>query len=414
MIMSSASTWARAAISGTTPPYAACSSICESTILDRIFPGPASGRSTTAAAVSSQVVSMPSTSIPNSIHALFATWLFPFLRYPVEQFISVWDRVGTWSNWLDLRGHRVPSTVLRIGTRGSPLALAQARLVRDALGAAHGLDGERIALEVIRTTGDMIRDRPLTDAGGKGLFTKEIEEALVRGTVDLAVHSAKDMQTELPAVLVIAAALPREDPRDVFISLKSTSLRDLPRGAVIGSASLRRQSLVKHLRPDLSVVTFRGNVETRLRKLEEGAVDATLLALAGLKRLGLEKQATAVFSVDEFLPAVGQGIIAIEARADDTHTRALLASIDHAATRTALAVERAFLAVLDGSCRTPIAGYARIDGGGVSFRGLIARPNGSEVLQCERRGGVADAAALGADAGRELKARAGENFFAPA
>jgi len=307
----------------------------------------------------------------------------------------------------------VPSTVLRIGTRGSPLALAQARLVRDALGAAHGLDGERIALEVIRTTGDMIRDRPLTDAGGKGLFTKEIEEALVRGTVDLAVHSAKDMPTELPAGLVIAAALPREDPRDVFISRKSTSLRDLPRGAVIGSASLRRQALVKHLRPDLSVVTFRGNVETRLRKLEEGAVDATLLALAGLKRLGLEKQATAVFSVDEFLPAVGQGIIAIEARADDTHTRALLASIDHAATRTALAVERAFLAVLDGSCRTPIAGYARIDGGGVSFRGLIARPNGSEVLQCERRSSVADAAALGADAGRELKARAGENFFAP-
>lgn len=307
----------------------------------------------------------------------------------------------------------MPSTVLRIGTRGSPLALAQARLLRQRLSAAHGLDDERVLLEVIRTTGDMIRDRPLTDAGGKGLFTKEIEEALARGAIDLAVHSAKDMPTELPAGLVIAAVLPREDPRDVFISRKAKSLPELPRGAVVGTASLRRQALVKHLRSDLSVVTFRGNVETRLRKLEDGAVDATLLALAGLKRLGLDKQATALLPVDEFLPAVGQGIIAIEARADDARTRALLAAIDHADTATALAVERAFLAALDGSCRTPIAGHARVDAGQINFRGLIARPNGTEVLQCERRGSVADALALGADAGRELKARAGENFFAP-
>ena len=307
----------------------------------------------------------------------------------------------------------MPSTVLRIGTRGSPLALAQARLLRQRLSAAHGLDDERVLLEVIRTTGDMIRDRPLTDAGGKGLFTKEIEEALACGAIDLAVHSAKDMPTELPAGLVIAAVLPREDPRDVFISRKAKSLPELPRGAVVGTASLRRQALVKHLRSDLSVVTFRGNVETRLRKLEDGAVDATLLALAGLKRLGLDKQATALLPVDEFLPAVGQGIIAIEARADDARTRALLAAIDHADTATALAVERAFLAALDGSCRTPIAGHARVDAGQINFRGLIARPNGTEVLQCERRGSVADALALGADAGRELKARAGENFFAP-
>ena len=307
----------------------------------------------------------------------------------------------------------MPSTVLRIGTRGSPLALAQARLLRQRLSAAHGLDDERVLLEVIRTTGDMIRDRPLTDAGGKGLFTKEIEEALARGAIDLAVHSAKDMPTELPAGLVITAVLPREDPRDVFISRKAKSLPELPRGAVVGTASLRRQALVKHLRSDLSVVTFRGNVETRLRKLEDGAVDATLLALAGLKRLGLDKQATALLPVDEFLPAVGQGIIAIEARADDARTRALLAAIDHADTATALAVERAFLAALDGSCRTPIAGHARVDAGQINFRGLIARPNGTEVLQCERRGSVADALALGADAGRELKARAGENFFAP-
>jgi hydroxymethylbilane synthase len=207
--------------------------------------------------------------------------------------------------------------------------------------------------------------------------------------------------------------LPREDPRDVFISRKAASLRELPRGAVLGTASLRRQALVKHLRPDLSVVNFRGNVETRLRKLDEGTVDATLLALAGLKRLGLDQQATAVLSVDEFLPAVGQGIIAIEARADDARTRALLAAIDHADSATALATERAFLAALDGSCRTPIAGHASVAAGLVNFRGLIARPNGGEVLQCERRGAAADAAALGSDAGRELKARAGEDFFAP-
>src|SRR5262249_52892755 len=252
----------------------------------------------------------------------------------------------------------------------SPLALAQARLVRDRLIAAHGLDGECIALDVIRTTGDMIRDRPLTEAGGKGLFTKEIEEAPARRAIALAVHSPKDIPTELPAGLVIAAVLPREDPRDVFISRKAKSLPELPRGAVIGTASLRRQALVKHLRPDVSVVTFRGNVETRLRKLEDGVVDATLLALAGLKRLGLGKEATAVLSVDEFLPAVGQGIIAIEARAGDARTRTLLADIDHAETATALAAERAFLAALDGSCRTPIAGHARVDAGQINFRGL--------------------------------------------
>ena len=285
--------------------------------------------------------------------------------------------------------------------------------MRERLAVAHRLAAATITLEAIHTTGDTIRDQPLADAGGKGLFTKEIEEALLAGAVELAVHSAKDMPTFLPAGLAIAAVLPREDPRDVFISRKALSLRELARGAIMGTASLRRQALVKHLRGDVSVVTFRGNVETRLRKLDEGAVDATLLALAGLKRLGLEKEATAVLSVDEFLPAVGQGIIAIEARADDARARALLAAIDHADTASALAAERAFLAALDGSCRTPIAGHARVDGGAVHFRGLIARPNGSEVLQCERRGSGADAARLGADAGRRLKARAGEDFFAP-
>ncbi len=305
------------------------------------------------------------------------------------------------------------SVALRIGTRGSPLALAQAAMVRGHLAEAHGLAPERIEVRVIRTTGDAIRDRPLSELGGKGLFTKEIEEALTAGDVDLAVHSAKDMPTVLPAGLIIAAVLPREDPRDVFICRKATSLRELPAGSVVGTASLRRQALVKRLRPDLAVVPFRGNVETRLRKLDAGEVDATLLALAGLKRLGLADAATATLSSDEFIPAVGQGIIAIEARENDATTRSLLAALDHADSMTALVTERAFLTVLDGSCRTPIAGHATIAGGRVRFRGLIAKPDGSACFETEREGAVSDAAALGADAGTELKRRAGPNFFAP-
>ena len=305
------------------------------------------------------------------------------------------------------------AVVLRIGTRGSPLALAQARQVRERIAAAHGLDAERIALDAIRTTGDMIRDRPLAEAGGKGLFTKEIEEALLAGRIDLAVHSAKDLPTALPAGLAIAAVLPREDARDVFISRQAKSLRELPRGASVGTASLRRQALVKHRRPDLAVRTLRGNVETRLRKLDAGEVDATLLALAGLKRLGLAAAATAVLPIDEFLPAVGQGIIAIEARGDDQRTLELIEPVNHTDTAIALAAERAFLAVLDGSCRTPIAGYAVVSAGSLVFRGLIARPDGSAVLETERRGAAADAVELGADGGRELKARAGAGFFDP-
>jgi hydroxymethylbilane synthase len=298
------------------------------------------------------------------------------------------------------------SAVLRIGTRGSPLALAQARQVRALFAQAHGLDPERIALEIIRTTGDVIRDRPLSEVGGKGLFTKEIEEALIAGTIDLAVHSAKDMPTVLPVGLVIAAALVREDPRDVFISRKAKSLYELPRGAVIGTASLRRQAQVLRLRADLKVVPFRGNVETRIRKLDAGEVDATLLALAGLKRLGLAEASTAILPVDEFLPAVGQGIIALETRADDARTRGLLSAINHADSATALACERAFLAVLDGSCRTPIAGHAVIAGSRLQFRGLVAQPDGSASVETSRNGDVSEAVALGADAGAELKARA--------
>jgi hydroxymethylbilane synthase len=302
--------------------------------------------------------------------------------------------------------------VLRIGTRGSPLALAQARELRARIAAVHGLAQDAVALEPIRTTGDMIRDRPLAEAGGKGLFTKEIEEALLAGRIDLAVHSAKDMPTVLPAGLVIAAVLPREDARDVFISRKAASLRELLPGARLGTASLRRQALARRLRPDLAVTSLRGNVETRLRKLDAGEVDATLLALAGLKRLGLAAAATAVLPVEEFLPAVGQGVIAVEARGDDRRTLALLAAIDHADTATALAAERAFLAVLDGSCRTPIAGHAVVRAGRLDFRGLIAKPDGSAVLETAREGAAGDAACLGADAGGELKARAGADFFA--
>jgi hydroxymethylbilane synthase len=297
---------------------------------------------------------------------------------------------------------------IRIGTRGSPLALAQARMTRDAL-AAQGA-GE-IEIVTIRTSGDRIQDRPLSEAGGKGLFTKEIEEALLGGSIDLAVHSAKDMPTALPDGLMLAACLPREDVRDAFISGSAKSLRELPHGAVVGTASLRRQAMVRRLRPDISTAVLRGNVETRLRKLEAGEVDATLLALAGLKRLGLADKATALLDAQEFLPAVGQGAITIEAREDDARTRELLAKIDHADTSVALACERAFLAVLDGSCRTPIAGHAVLDGDTISFRGMILRPDGSEAFETSRTGHRRDAVALGADAGAELKGRAPPDFF---
>jgi hydroxymethylbilane synthase len=304
------------------------------------------------------------------------------------------------------------STFLRIGTRGSPLALAQARQVRERLASAHGIDPERIVLEVIRTTGDKIQDRPLAEAGGKGLFAKEIEEALLAGTIDLAVHSAKDLPTILPDGLSIAAYLPREDARDAFISRKAVSLEELPRGAVVGTSSPRRRAMVKRLRPDVEVVSLRGNVETRLRKLEAGEVDATLLALAGLKRLGLADSATALLDVETFPPAVGQGAIAIEARVDNARIDDLLASIADAATGIALAAERAFLAVLDGSCRTPIAGHAVVKDGQLRFHGLIIAPDGSAAFETRRSGPAAEAAALGADAGTELKRRAPADFFA--
>jgi hydroxymethylbilane synthase len=303
-------------------------------------------------------------------------------------------------------------TILRLGTRGSPLALTQARMVRQALAAAHGFEPEKIEIVTIRTSGDRVQDRPLAEVGGKGLFTKEIEEALIAGSIDFAVHSSKDMPTVLPDGLLLSAFMPREDPRDAFISRKAKSIDTLPNGATVGTASLRRQAMVKRLRPDLVVVPLRGNVETRLRKLDEGVADATLLAIAGLKRLGLAEAATAVLDAETFLPAVGQGAIGIETRTNDIKTRDLLASINHADTAHALAAERAFLAVLDGSCRTPIAGHATVANEKIRFRGMIVKPDGSEWFETLREGDVRDAEKLGADAGAELKRHAGPDFFA--
>jgi len=304
-----------------------------------------------------------------------------------------------------------PSQTLRIGSRGSPLALAQARELRERLSAACGLAPDAVEIRVIKTTGDVIQDRPLSEVGGKGLFTKEIEQALIDNAIDLAVHSSKDMPTVLPPGLILAATLPREDVRDAFVSKKAKSLTDLPTGATVGTASLRRQALVKRARPDLKVESLRGNVETRIRKLDEGVADATLLALAGLKRLGLADVATAVLDIDTFLPAVGQGAIGLETRESDARTRELVAKVNDAATTTALAAERAFLEVLDGSCKTPIAGHARIIDGRLSFRGMILKVDGSEVHETQRTGAIGDAVALGEDAGRELRARGGADFF---
>ena len=294
-----------------------------------------------------------------------------------------------------------------IGTRGSPLALKQAEAVRAAL-AGIGIMG---AVAPIRTTGDRITDRPLAEAGGKGLFTKEIDEALLAGRIGLAVHSAKDLPTLLPEGIVIAACLPRADVRDAFLSRRTTHLLDLPQGAVVGTSSLRRAALALRLRPDFAIVSMRGNVETRLRKLEAGQADATILALAGLTRLGLADRAAGILATDEWLPAPGQGAIAITARADDGAMLEALAQIDHHATSVALATERAFLAVLDGSCRTPIGGLAEIEGTTVRFRGIIVKPDGRIAHEVERRGETSVAEALGADAGAELARRGGPDFF---
>jgi hydroxymethylbilane synthase len=297
------------------------------------------------------------------------------------------------------------SVILTLGARGSPLAFAQANEARRRLAEARGWDIEQIALKVIRTSGDAIQDRPLADAGGKGLFTKEIDAALVAGLIDAAVHSAKDLPSLLPDGVIIGAYLPREDVRDALISALADTIEGLPHGATFGAASLRRQAQALRLRPDLRPALLRGNVETRLAKAESGAVGATLLALAGLKRLGLAHRARAVLDVDKFLPAPGQGAIAITARGGDTRALEALNAISDGETWVTLTAERAFLAELEGSCRTPIAGLARLETGRLRLMGEVLRTDGSERFDVAVEGAPADAERLGRDAGRELAAR---------
>ena len=296
---------------------------------------------------------------------------------------------------------------LRIGTRGSPLALVQAHETRDRLVAAHGLNPADLEIVVISVTGDQIRDRPLTEIGGKGLFTKEIEEALLAGNIHMAVHSMKDLPAVLPGGLVIAAVLPREDARDAFLSLTANSIAELPVGAKIGSSSVRRTAQLLRMRPDLKTVLFRGNVQTRLRKLSEGVADATFLACAGLNRLGLAEKITAAMPTEIMLPALAQGAIGIEIREGDEETKQLLSGINHTESSIAVACERAFLQTLDGSCRTPLAGHASLDGGILNFRGHALTLDGVHCFEATRQGPLSDAARMGADAGAEVKARGG-------
>lgn len=305
----------------------------------------------------------------------------------------------------------IPS--LRIGTRGSPLALAQAEETRLRLETAFPELAGAIHIEVIHTTGDQIQDRPLAAIGGKGLFTKEIDEAQLEGRVDIAVHSMKDVPTLLPDGLTLGALLPREDVRDVLISSKGRSLADLPAGAVVGSASLRRAAQILRRRPDLSVVSFRGNVQTRLRKLAEGQVDATLLAMAGLNRLGVMPVEAVPLSIEEMLPAVAQGAIGISCRAGDERALTYLAALDDEPTRCRVTAERAFLAVLDGSCRTPIAGLAMIDGERLTLTGMILRPDGSQAYDVVASGHFAEAEAVGYRGGQSLLELSGPDFLAP-
>lgn len=306
----------------------------------------------------------------------------------------------------------MPAPLLRIGTRGSPLALWQANTVRDGLVAALGGDPQSVEIVVIKTTGDAIQDRPLSEAGGKGLFVKEIDEALLAGRVDLAVHSAKDLPTDLADGTALVATLPRADVRDALIAGAAATLDALPKGAIVGTASLRRGALVRRRRPDIEVVSFRGNVQTRLDKLGRGEVHATLLALAGLTRLGLEAHATEILDAEAFPPALGQGAVAVTARAGDDATLETLLKLDCAETAAALACERAFLKVLDGSCRTPIAGLARVTGGTLAFRGLVLSEDGARTVEGEISGGLGDAGALGAEAGRDVKSRTPPDLLA--
>ncbi len=304
-----------------------------------------------------------------------------------------------------------PTNPLRIGTRGSALALAQAHETRDRLMAAHGLPAEAFQVVVIKTTGDRVLDRPLKDIGGKGLFTREIEEALAQGAIDIAVHSMKDMPTLQPEGLLIDCYLPREDVRDAFVSPGHDSISHLPQGAVVGSSSLRRRAQLAARRPDLRLVEFRGNVQTRLKKLQDGVAQATFLAMAGLSRLGMIHVARGPISPDEMLPAVAQGCIGVERRAADLGVAEMLAAIADRDAGLRVTAERAFLTRLDGSCQTPIAGLAEIQGDRLRLRGEILRPDGSQVIAGERVGALAEGAAMGTDLAAALLGRAPADFF---
>jgi hydroxymethylbilane synthase len=299
---------------------------------------------------------------------------------------------------------------LRIGTRGSMLALAQARLTQRLLAEAHGVALERIEIRVITTSGDKLTDRPLSEAGGKGLFSREIEAALAAGEVDLGVHSSKDLASSLPDGMVLAAFLEREDVRDAFVSLKYPGVAELPQGAKLGSSSIRRAAQMLRVRPDLQVVQFRGNVDTRLSKLEAGVADATLLAVAGLNRLGKQDKITAYLDPMDFLPAPAQGAIGIEVREADARTADLVGVLNHAPTATAIAGERALLATLDGSCRTPIGAFTELNGVSCRLTAEILSPDGREFYRGSVDGAAADAAKLGTQLGATLLEQAGPEF----
>ena len=304
-----------------------------------------------------------------------------------------------------------PKSPLRIGTRGSPLALAQAYETRERLSIAFGLSLDSFEIVVIKTTGDIVLNRPLKEIGGKGLFTKEIEEALLQESIDIAVHSMKDMPVQQPDGLILDTFLPREDVRDAFVSRIHKSLADIPQGATVGTSSLRRKAQLMSKRPDLKIVEFRGNVQTRLKKLDDGVAECTFLAVAGLNRLNMEDIITAPISTDEMLPAVAQGAIGIERREKDIKVATMLEAIHNSTTGLLLSAERAFLEALDGSCETPIAGLAEFKNENLRFRGEILKTDGSEVYSDEQVVSKEDATLVGIEMAHKLLSQAGNDFF---
>ena len=299
---------------------------------------------------------------------------------------------------------------LTIGTRGSPLALVQAHETMGRLIRSTGLEENCFKILVIKTSGDMIQDRPLSEVGGKGLFTKEIEEAMLDNNIDIAVHSMKDMPVICPEGLIISCYLPREDVRDSFISTKYKSISELPNGATVGTSSLRRRAQLLNKRPDLKIVEFRGNVQTRLRKLNEGIADATFLACAGLNRLGRNEISNPI-ETDDMLPAIAQGCIGIEQRKNDIEISKILSVINDKSASLRLAAERSLLLGLDGSCQTPIAGLAELNGQQMRLRGEVIRPDGSEVLQDEITCPVSEGVEMATLMAKRFRSQMGENFF---